>query len=680
MDEVRPVDRVAPVDPVDEQAPIESLSELLVPPPRAQEEYRATEATRIQNAMIAIRRRMLQNTVDAYGRISQRKIETQDQLARTRQAFDEELEQLRQDYAEVINDHQGRLRAALLTRPQKLPSTDLQTHSLNILERRVTQFIAVQERRFSLLEQKFTLQTRIAEAWWDLLSRIRLWLVNLKLKPASYERAQQIYARLEELTGEEVNIESFVDFDHYIRQLPDEIDATAQLNEIRGLLKQLKLIERRLGKAPPPAHLQRIANQLIEDLGKPTYTLTLSEAKMLHDQTSRQLSWGSSHIHQAMAKPIFWTPIERYALVTSKRGEEYIQVTRNEPLSPLPSGLRKSQPNTPANMWKVTTYILGEEGTEHTFYRGGVFGSWHAATQALSHMEGDVRSHGLLTPSSLKGAPDRKLMQRHAESLQGRAVVSTVGSNILATQYKLSHHSAILDYNDRAIATLNEDLKNFIQRNPGRMARAATELAWILHNMWATNAYAEDQSYQFAAYWTALDIFMGKTTYIHCMSGKDRTGEVVAVALAILAEVEMNLIEEADDTYLKPPHFEPKRLTALHRLAIGTLGIPTQHSLPLRHPIYAPALDFEPKGDTERDDDNYWAQIREAQRRTKNRRQALLGSGGLAIVQRNTGFAGFKTRPPKSHRSKRHAIYAAKAHKEERDDYKLFRPLGKVRA
>lgn len=220
------------------------------------------------------------------------------------------------------------------------------------------------------------------------------------------------------------------------------------------------------------------------------------------------------------------------------------------------------------------------------------------------------------------------------------------------------------------------------------MLAPLSEAGMELQRLWKTNAFANgsegNDPFKMPATLKVLDLLVGIVSYVDCMSGKDRTGEVESAAHWRWAELQMNIAEHrqallahaeeedyADviDALFLNPSFTTEDLDELAADTITLRGkylekvravqelldfttssgfLPQKqvHSLPLpgtqgiektphQPKLYPNFPELMPKtGSHEMRDRHFMA---------ANRRQMMAGSGAGAVTLENTAYAGSKT-------------------------------------
>ncbi|RAP34376.1 hypothetical protein DID77_01140 [Candidatus Marinamargulisbacteria bacterium SCGC AG-439-L15] len=159
--------------------------------------------------------------------------------------------------------------------------------------------------------------------------------------------------------------------------------------------------------------------------------------------------------------------------------------------------------------------------------------------------------------------------ESNIQMLQNDIMISNIGVNegavgeLGAANIKVrgGWHTSIKHYTNEAVTRLKSSLQSSLSIlegdiNPDTLngvssdcdqLGAIVQLGLTLDKIWAQNDFARSQTeqdtnqFKFAAYWKALDFRTNTTSYVNCMSGKDRTGEVETNAYAIHDEIELSI-------------------------------------------------------------------------------------------------------------------------------------------
>ncbi|MBT5954157.1 hypothetical protein HOG98_05490 [bacterium] len=175
-------------------------------------------------------------------------------------------------------------------------------------------------------------------------------------------------------------------------------------------------------------HLLPLTNELEENYE--AINPKLMKAKM--KEISTHFSWGASHTNLSLTATENWTPIQRFAVKTSKSDQTYISITEMTPLHEgpgVPAGLRDHEDfkERTTNFFQTNHYILGQEETsEQLSFRGGQFPTVNAAKSAMLTMmsltkSNDFHINVLLTPITpirpIINKSDKKLLADHKANI-----------------------------------------------------------------------------------------------------------------------------------------------------------------------------------------------------------------------------------------------------------------------
>ncbi len=516
---------------------------------------------------------------------------------------------------------------------QKIAEGQLATSTRRMHEGRVLGLQAIYERKFALEAKYEKLDKEVRESVIGLVARIKRWLVGRKLKSAEAPRFKQTLEMIQKLNPEGATHAELRQAAEGALRLADMDESHLQAKTILFLLDQLDQMSEELAKAPSSDYLAHIQANIASGLMSPAQILSHGAAKKAQKKYDKELAWGESHINQALAAPSNWTDIYAVSLRRGKDGRLHAFATELKPLGTRnPSSMRTVNPETPTNLWKETSYLIGREDEPFVLFRGGQFPTEAAAKEAVRLMrengaEGKVlHNSALLTPAAI-GVPDRKMLREqkaHFLAADEDAIVSNFGVNegavgekrLLGKDLRAGWHTSILDYTNDAIARLNQALPQQLKGHLLKMARR-------LDQIWSQNLFADasstDNQFEAPALWAAIDHFLGIIDYLHCKSGKDRTGQTVAYALHLMHEA---MIEVEDEALHDKPVFDKKDDVSYRNVRMDTSGLSTYE--PASQPVeVTPA---------------------ERHRLAMGRRAAILGSGSLDITQRNTGKTGFKVK------------------------------------
>lgn len=274
----------------------------------------------------------------------------------------------------------------------------------------------------------------------------------------------------------------------------------------------------------------------------------------------------------------------------------------------IPAWLRGVAPYNKkvANFMKVTSYVLAADGTRqytYTSFRGAQLPTVKAAKEMLttllaSGVPQELHINALLTPITF-GRPDRKLLVKSKKNittaldqliaehranipycealrhLKQHLSVSNFGVNRSSGDLKkknislkwltLGWHTSIKDYSNAASQTLNRSIRSALKFDPHPLITptrslsdyppqeldrlgAIVQVGQEMEAIWATNSFASakvgNNPFKLPALWKTMDALLGTCCYMHCKSGKDRTGKVESHAQAYLDEITMNIIEQ----------------------------------------------------------------------------------------------------------------------------------------
>ncbi len=269
----------------------------------------------------------------------------------------------------------------------------------------------------------------------------------------------------------------------------------------------------------------------------------------------------------------------------------------------------------------------------------------------------------------------------------------------------LGWHTATKEYNNEAAAQLGVQLSDRLsaikakidsgKELTGEEERVLGHLGSLvsacqeLQGIWDSNSFARsregDDPFKMPALWATIDMLAGITTYTNCMSGKDRTGEVVAAAHHRYAEflMEEGMEEDKrekelgalldrhniDDKKLRselllcrftPEELErelelcelvnPANLPRLKRAqaveeALEALNLNDGGEGPLMQKEVSSFLQVGTRGISTRTSNRIEQRAlspEERDRLAKNRRAMTTSSGASAITRRNTSVVGTK--------------------------------------
>lgn len=320
-------------------------------------------------------------------------------------------------------------------------SSDQTLSSKTVTDKKVAMYRANMEKKLTLMEKKFELETKIKE---------EKGLFNRLLNTLGFSDAgelKQVRAELkadkegsrEKLTAEKAKITRDLSDKKGLlaAMLPADKKAIAKAEkEIKKQEKLLQAINKKLGKVPDFTGLY---TSIKEDLKKPILIMSEHDAKAAHSEIDALMGWGKGYLNQSLTAPENWVPIQRFTLMTSKTGAIYVSVVKTEPIGAddggVPAGLRpKKGFNTrPANFQRTTSYVVGNDGnakpgSTKVSFRGGQFPTQQSAQSALlammAEMKGntDLHINALLTPTRGLGAlikEDYALLKAHKTNILG---------------------------------------------------------------------------------------------------------------------------------------------------------------------------------------------------------------------------------------------------------------------
>lgn len=272
----------------------------------------------------------------------------------------------------------------------------------------------------------------------------------------------------------------------------------------------------------------------------------------------------------------------------------------------VPAWLRdaKGQPayrRRAANLYKTTQYVNvdGKKQFSNTSFRGAQLPTVEAAKEALHAMIEDsftsevpleLHINALLTPTSLPHyRKDKLLLAAHRENikaainelkkeyklsgnqayfnicneLETTLAISNFGVNEAASGTygtSVGWHTAIGEYSNEASQKLTESLRKTLEKadpntplhdayNPTTLdlIGSIAHLGLDMEAVWAENTFADGDighnQFKLPLQWKVMDALLGVCCYTNCMSGKDRTGEVVSHAQGYLDEIIMHTLD-----------------------------------------------------------------------------------------------------------------------------------------
>ena len=320
-------------------------------------------------------------------------------------------------------------------------SSDQTLSSKTVTDKKVAMYRANMEKKLTLMEKKFELETKIKEEK-GLFNRLlntlgfsdagELKQVRAELKADKEGSREKLTAEKAKITGDLSTKKGLL-----ATMSPANKKAIAKAEkEIKKQEKLLQAINKKLGKVPDFTGLY---TSIQEDLEKPILIMSEHDAKAAHSEIDALMGWGKGYLNQSLTAPENWVPIQRFTLMTSKTGAIYVSVVKTEPIGAdnggVPAGLRpKKGFNTrPANFQRTTSYVVGNDGeakpgSTKVSFRGGQFPTQQSAQSALLAMmvemngNTDLHINALLTPTRGLGAlikEDYALLKAHKTNILG---------------------------------------------------------------------------------------------------------------------------------------------------------------------------------------------------------------------------------------------------------------------
>lgn len=320
-------------------------------------------------------------------------------------------------------------------------SSDQTLSSKTVTDKKVAMYRANMEKKLTLMEKKFELETKIKEEK-GLFNRLlntlgfsdagELKQVRAELKADKEGSRKKLTAEKAKITGDLSTEKGLL-----AAMTSDNKKAIAKAEkEIKKQEKLLQAINKKLGKVPDFTGLY---TSIKEDLKKPILIMSEHDAKAAHSEIDALMGWGKGYLNQSLTAPENWVPIQRFTLMTSKTGAIYVSVVKTEPIGAddggVPAGLRpKKGFNTrPANFQRTTSYVVGNDGkakpgSTKVSFRGGQFPTQQSAQSALlammdeMHGNTDLHINALLTPTRGLGAlikEDYALLKAHKTNILG---------------------------------------------------------------------------------------------------------------------------------------------------------------------------------------------------------------------------------------------------------------------
>ncbi len=157
----------------------------------------------------------------------------------------------------------------------------------------------------------------------------------------------------------------------------------------------------------------------------------------------------------------------------------------------------------------------------------------------------------------------KNLKQNISISNYGVNAGATGEIKVLMHRMKAGWHESIGRYSNSASQKLNANLKNKLDSidttNPSTKdldrLGAILQVGQEIEAMWANNDYADgdvgNNPFKMPAMLMVMDGLIDETTFVNCMSGKDRTGETVSNAQFFNDEINMNIVDHKKALTLK---------------------------------------------------------------------------------------------------------------------------------
>ena len=504
------------------------------------------------------------------------------------------------DYKEAKH-LEGLMYSELMKCNKEMGNRSLTTHRLNGVKAHIMNFQSVIEKKLFLLEKKLDLEQKqrdLTEAgkqlpptsWMDKILGREDIRTHKKEKSQVEDELRQVNKDLREIPKEkrEALLEKKGELERKIEQ--------SSFSLVRYYYKKkLKGIDKDLSKAPTNEMLEEAKGKLLNALTE----VNTSELKSIkeckaYNREFHELSWGSSHLNQALKPPANWTDIRTTCIQMSEGGTAYVVSSINEPLNVketggVPTGLRSHEKERATNLIKTTAYVLDSKGSPHNpvvSFRGGQFPTVEAAKEALVQIKealGEkpltaLHINALLTPTAMTALKeDKALLVAHNnnilealknpgfEDLKRNVAISNFGVNEGAVKQleikgitvpvASGWHTSIGDYSNKASQKLNASLQQFFKKSFDEMTPqerdripAILQVGQEMEAIWAKNDYADatvgNNQFKLPALWKTMDALLDVVCYTNCMSGKDRTGKVESSAQDYLNAISMNTLDQ----------------------------------------------------------------------------------------------------------------------------------------
>lgn len=218
------------------------------------------------------------------------------------------------------------------------------------------------------------------------------------------------------------------------------MEERAKLQATNGNPKEIAKIDKALSEAPKADVLEKIHSHIKLTLDRPQTEIVSPPVIKAAFSFYSGLSWGSTHLNQALTNPLNWTDIHSSSIKTSKSGMQHVATVIIQPLNigsegGVPSGLRaeKGYDTRTTNFMQTTSYLLGSDGkpiATQVSFRGGQFATKEAAKEAIltminsDEMKGkkpeEISLHisGLLTPMFDNPVKkDKQLLEQQKENI-----------------------------------------------------------------------------------------------------------------------------------------------------------------------------------------------------------------------------------------------------------------------
>lgn len=206
-----------------------------------------------------------------------------------------------------------------------------------------------------------------------------------------------------------------------------------------------------------------------------------------------------------------------------------------------------------------------------------VLGNFNPAYALLSAAEEDVKKQVEAQKASTQKLENerKELMARKGRLSMESLIISNFGVNEGATRgadlipgirTSVGHHSSFEICTNAALTKLDIQMKAFIEKAkvPGSAEAAIYPEVMGLHrqlldvigqNQFLDAAEGDYGQFKAPALWKAIDVLTGGVEYTNCMSGKDRTGAVEAVAQRFIEEARMSSMERKPGEVVQVPKY-----------------------------------------------------------------------------------------------------------------------------